>query len=82
MAKADRSFFAGIETEFFLFGNTPPFPWEQFSSLFAKCFELEDFRIEPGELRWCSHDESLSGLGDDLDPINISLSGFEEKSVG
>ncbi len=60
-----------------LLGNPPSFPWESFSSLFAKQFELTSFRVEPGEIRWRTEEELTQGLGDDLHPLHIAVSAFE-----
>lgn len=60
-----------------LFGNTPHFPWEQFSSFFSTYFEVNELSIEPGELRWRTHEELFIGLEENLDPVNISVSALD-----
>lgn len=63
-----------------LLGHPPAFPWDQFSSLIGKTFELSGLRIEPGDLRWRGEEELYQDLGDSLSAINITVSGFDGRA--
>ena len=57
-----------------LFGTSPSFPWEKFSSQIADCFSIEDFKIRPAEWQWRNGQELLEGLGDPLRAIYCKIS--------
>jgi len=60
-----------------LFGYATEFPWENFSKILSKTFEIESFIVEPGELRWREKDELHNDLGDQLHCQKVSLSSIQ-----
>ncbi len=49
--------------ESYPFGTPPPFPWEQFSAIFAKVFQLESIKIEPSNWQLRQADDLFTQLG-------------------
>jgi len=57
-----------------LFGNSPPFNWEQFSSFISSRFGLSKVSIRPRDQAWREGADLKKGLGSQLHILPISLS--------
>lgn len=55
-----------------LTGASPPFPWDQLSSLLAKTFDRDSITIQPGEIGWRTKDQLFDGLGNN--PFSLTFS--------
>lgn len=56
-----------------LTGNSPPFPWEDFSARLSRSFECEGIAVKPGEMTWRSKENLYEGFGDTSFPLTFSL---------
>lgn len=57
-----------------LFGHPPVFPWEQFSQLLSKRFELKEFKVVLQGIQWRTSEELLADVGEGFTPLHFSLS--------
>lgn len=46
-----------------LWGNPPPFPWENFSEALGETWNLSGLQIKCGKITWNKKEEALHGLG-------------------
>jgi len=60
-----------------LLGMAPKFPWDQFSGILAKTFEIESLKVAPGEIRWRKSEELYHDLGDQTYIQKLTLSSFQ-----
>ena len=63
-----------------LFGQPPPFPWEDLTAQLAKDLDIQNLTIEPSEFQWRTAEELLSGLGDSFLALNFTITPFEGKA--
>lgn len=63
-----------------LWGNPPPFSWEQFSSELAAALKLDSLSVRGEDIRWREPDELLEGLGTHPDLITLSISPLQGKA--
>ncbi|MBA2727057.1 MAG: type III secretion system cytoplasmic ring protein SctQ [Parachlamydiaceae bacterium] len=62
-----------VQTEF-PFGTPPTFPWEQFSAVFAKVFQLEGVKIEASNWEFRQEDELFAQLGSQSVALHCDVS--------
>ena len=60
-----------------LFGNGPPFPWDEFSKALAKIFDVKEFTIKPTDMQWREPDKLIAGLGAKTVSYPIQFAQFE-----
>jgi len=56
-----------------LFGTSPSFPWDAFSSGLGSLFEVDELVIKGSSWQWRASDDLLTGLGEPLTPIPFSV---------
>lgn len=54
-----------------LWGNPPPFPWENFSEALGKTWNLPGLQIKCAKISWSKKEEALQGLG--VNPLVVPL---------
>lgn len=59
-----------------LTGACPPFPWNELGNNLAQSFELDAFKIVPGEISWRTKDQLTEGLGQKPIALQIAIPSF------
>lgn len=57
-----------------LLGFPPVFPWAAFSTSLANSLQIKDLSISPGKIQWLKETEFLTGFGDQLKTISVTVS--------
>jgi len=60
-----------------LFGYPPAFPWDQFSAVFAKVFQIESLKIVPGEWKIREPVDLYKGLGDSPTALHLDVAPLQ-----
>lgn len=60
-----------------LFGATQPFPWEEVAGHIASELGLDGLELTVSDAKWREKEDLFSSLGDNLIPLNLSVSGLE-----
>lgn len=60
-----------------LFGQSPPFPWEEFTQKISKTFGVDNFSCKAGDVQWRGEKELYNDLGDTPFIQSISIASFE-----
>lgn len=61
-----------------LLGSPPPFPWEEYSAILSKSFQINDLKIIPGETKWREKEDLLTRLGKTPICYPLSVSPLED----
>lgn len=56
-----------------LLGFPPIFSWETFSAILAKSLQIKSLSITPGSMQWYNPNELLTGLGDQIKSLSLTV---------
>lgn len=60
-----------------LLGTPPPFPWEKLGNKASEMFGLTNFSVTSSEWQWRTEKDILTGLGEPLHSIRLSLAPLD-----
>jgi flagellar motor switch protein FliN len=60
-----------------LLGFSPPFPWDNFSDLLSRTFQVEGIKVKPSEMRWRAQEELFEEMGDNIKPLHCTVAPIE-----
>lgn len=59
-----------------LLGNTPAFPWDQFSVELGRIFQSPDLQVKGSDFQWRTADKITEGIGEHISPLYFNVSGL------